>query len=101
MSNKATVVLALAAGFLGGIVSQHIAPPPIYAQAQPAVPREIRAESFVIVDTNGVPRGAFAINGRNGRPMLEMRDRNGRLGETRWQWEGFRRYRPAQVIPPQ
>ena len=82
MSNKTTIVLALAAGFLGGIVSQHIAPPPVYAQAQPAVPREIRAESFVIVDTNGVPRGAFAVNGKNGRPMIETRDRNGRLCVT-------------------
>jgi hypothetical protein len=101
MTNKTTFVLALAAGFLGGIVSQHIMPPPVYAQAQSPVPREIRAESFVIVDTNGVPRGAFAVNGKNGRPTLEMRDRSGRLNETRWQVSGFYRNRPAQIIPPQ
>jgi len=101
MSNKTTIVLALAAGFIGGTISQHIAPPPVYAQPQIPVPREIRAESFVIVDTHGVPRGAFAVNERNGWPMIEITDRKRHAWAARFQLNGLHWNAPPKIIPPQ
>jgi hypothetical protein len=71
MGTKKTIALALAAGFIGGIVSQRIAPPSIYAQAQTQIPNEIRAERFVIVDENGTPRGAFGID-KKGDPESKL-----------------------------
>jgi hypothetical protein len=85
MSTKTTIALALTAGFIGGIVSQRIAPPSAYAQAQAPIPREIRAESFVIVDENGSPRGAFGIDRRDGSPNIEiLTDTKGHLAWVRW-----------------
>jgi hypothetical protein len=85
MSTKTTLVLALAAGFLGGIASQHIALPPVFAQSQTPIPTEIRAQSFVIVDGNGKPRGAFGVD-RKGDPMIELTDQDGYPMWTRWTW---------------
>jgi hypothetical protein len=76
MSTKTIALLALAAGFIGGIVSQRIAPAPVYAQAQTPIQKEIRAESFVIVDENGMPRGAFGVD-KKGDPMIEVTDTKG------------------------
>ena len=78
MSTKTTIFLAIAAGFLGGIASQHISPPMVHAQAQPLIPKEIRAESFVIVDENGIPRGAFGID-KKGFPTVEATDAKGHV----------------------
>jgi hypothetical protein len=66
MSHKTTIALALAAGFIGGIVSQRIMPAPVLAQEQTPVPREIRAHQFVLVDDTGVDRGifGFAVSGK-------------------------------------
>jgi hypothetical protein len=76
MSNKTTITLALTAGFIGGIASQRIMPKAVYAQTQtPAL--EIRAQSFVVVDQKGVPRGAFGIDRQNGWPTVEITDPKG------------------------
>jgi hypothetical protein len=53
-------VLALAAGFTGGILSRYIAPGSAFAQAQP--PKEIRAESLVLVDSNNSVVGTFGVS---------------------------------------
>jgi hypothetical protein len=73
MSTKTTFALALAAGFLGGIISQHITPPRVFAQSPSPAPKEIRAESFVIVDANGKPRGAFGISEKWGPAVRNHR----------------------------
>jgi hypothetical protein len=39
-----------------GIVSQHLALTPVFAQAPKRVAKKIRAEKFVIVDDNGLPQ---------------------------------------------
>ncbi len=39
MNTKLIVILALAAGFLGGLASRYAVPAPVYAQA-PALPQE-------------------------------------------------------------
>ena len=71
MNTQTTLILALAAGFIGGIVSQHLPLTSVFAQAPMPAAKEIRAEKFVIVDENGLPRGAFGINPKDGWPMIE------------------------------
>ena len=77
MSNRTTVILALAAGFVGGMTSQRIAPVPAWAQGSAPVPPEIRAHKFVLVDEAGVDRGVLGF-GKKGAPALEMMDLKGR-----------------------
>ena len=62
MSTKTTVLLAMAAGYIGGLASNRFAPAVVHAQEQPSVPQEIRAHKFVLVDDNGVDRGVFGFN---------------------------------------
>jgi hypothetical protein len=68
MSNKSTIAIAIAAGFLGGFVSQRLTP--MVASAQSAPP-EIRAGKFVLVDEAGVPKAALGIRSSDRLPTLE------------------------------
>jgi len=80
MSPRTTIVLALAAGFAGGTISQRLAPLPVRAQDQTPIPQEIRAQKFVLVDKDGVNRGVLGIPARGratGSPSLELMDKNG------------------------
>jgi hypothetical protein len=61
MSRILTLTLSLAAGLLGGTLSRWVTPTTVFAQAQLAAPREIRAQRFTLVDENGRIRGVFAI----------------------------------------
>lgn len=81
MSTKTTITIALAAGFAGGFVSQRLAPTPAYAQT--SVPKELRAEKFVLTDEKGTPRGAFGIGGK-GFPTVEVTDAKGRVFWIQW-----------------
>ena len=69
MKTKQTLVLSLAAGLMGGIVSRYIAPELVHAQAQTPAPREIIAQSFALVDASGNRVGALALS-KNGRPAI-------------------------------
>jgi hypothetical protein len=63
MNQKSTVVLALAAGFIGGILSQYVSP--MMTHAQSSAPVKIEAQSFQLVDQSGAPQGGFiAADGR-------------------------------------
>jgi hypothetical protein len=99
MSTKATFALALTAGFLGGIVSQRIGLPLVYAQAATPIPTEIRAQSFVVVDSAGKPRGAFGIDPRGG-PMIEITDSKGHALLPRWVSLCLSECKPT-LVPPQ
>jgi hypothetical protein len=89
MKNRTTLALALAAGFMGGIVSQRIVPPSVWAQDHAIVPDEIRAHKFVLVDEAGVSRGIFGFaatrpyNGFGAKnepfPAMEMMDTKGEV----------------------
>ena len=57
--DKSTLVIALAAGLLGGLLSRYIAPQPAFAQN---VTKEIRAQSFTIVDPADRVIGTFTTN---------------------------------------
>jgi hypothetical protein len=54
-----TLVLALAAGLLGGFLSRYITPQSVYGQAQTPNTVEIRSQRFSIVDSQGRVVGTF------------------------------------------
>jgi hypothetical protein len=101
MSPRTTLMLALAAGFIGGIVSQHLALMPVLAQAPTPAAKEVRAEKFVIVDENGLPRGAFGIDPKDGWAMIEFTGEKEQVRRVKWYpigWSG--KGKPA-VVPLQ
>jgi hypothetical protein len=57
--NKLSVALALVAGLLGGLLTRSIAPPAAFAQNQAPVAKEIRAQSFTLVDGSNRTVGTF------------------------------------------
>jgi len=54
-----TLVLALAAGWLGGMLSRYNTMPSVHAEAQPTNAAEIRAQHFSVVDAQGRVIGTF------------------------------------------
>ncbi len=76
MYRNLTLVLALAAGLLGGFLSRYITLPSVQAQAQPPSTLEIRAQHFSVVDPKGRVIGTFTAITRDGdfggRPFLEL-----------------------------
>ena len=75
MNRKVNFTLALAAGLLGGLLSRYLIPTPVFAQAQ--APREIRAQSFVLVNKQGAPLGRIGFDS-DGLPNITLVDENGR-----------------------
>jgi hypothetical protein len=61
MNHKLSVSLALIAGLLGGLLTRYIAPPAAFAQTQASVTKEIRAQSFVLVDPSDRAVGTFTV----------------------------------------
>lgn len=60
MNKTLTLALGLGVGLLGGMLTRYIAPPPAHAQDQAAVAKEIRAQSFTLVDEFNRSAGTFA-----------------------------------------
>lgn len=67
MNRKLNLTFALAAGLVGGVVSRYIAPPPVQAQAGPA--KELRAQSFVLVDAKNNVIGTFTASATVPKPI--------------------------------
>lgn len=96
MNNKLVVAVAVVAGLAGGMLTRFIAPSPVFAQApvqilpgpvpavpapaSPAIAREIRAESFALVDQFGNVVGTFATEpqGIHFPARIVLRDSHGR-----------------------
>lgn len=72
--NKRNAVLSFAAGLLGGAISHYVTPQLVHAQSQ--APKELRAESFVLVNEKGAVLGTLSDEG--GRPSLRLFDERGR-----------------------
>jgi hypothetical protein len=70
------IVLAMAAGLFGGLVSRYISPSAVFAQAQKAAPKEIQAQNFVLVNSQGNPMGLFGFNPQ-GKPIIKLVDERG------------------------
>jgi hypothetical protein len=62
MNNKLNVALALFTGLAGGMLTRYIAPQPAFAQAQ-APTKEIRAQTFTLVDPSDRTVGTFSVEG--------------------------------------
>ncbi|HXI39117.1 MAG TPA: hypothetical protein VNH83_04020 [Bryobacteraceae bacterium] len=62
MNRKANFTLALAAGLLGGMFSRYLTPTPVFAQVQASAPKEIRAQSFFLVNKQGTPLGRIGFD---------------------------------------
>jgi hypothetical protein len=82
MNKSLSIALALVAGLAGGLLTRYIAPPTVFAQNQAPVPKEIRAQSFTLVDQAGRAAGTFTFdpdnwNNRGGRIVL--RDSGGEV----------------------
>ena len=72
--NKRCIAFSFAAGLLGGTISHYLSPE--LGQAQSQAPKEIRAESFVLVNERGVTLGTLFDD--QGRPSLKLFDERGR-----------------------
>jgi len=75
MNRTFTLSLALGAGLMGGLLSRYIAPLPAFAQTQ--AQREIKAQSFVLVDDKDNIVGTFKPSADR-TPTVVLQDRNGR-----------------------
>jgi hypothetical protein len=90
MNRTITVALALAAGFVGALLTRYLAPPPAFAQNQAPptkVAKEIRAQSFTLVDPLDRVAGTFSVEPLDRFPQslnqlpsqrIVLRDSNGR-----------------------
>ncbi len=80
MNRMLTIALSLIAGLTGGLLTRYIAPQIAFAQAP--VTKEIRAQSFTLVDEMDRVIGTFAIDyGRQGSPRTPFPPvRDPRLG---------------------
>ena len=84
--NKRNLALSLATGLLGGLISHYISPQLVHAQSQP--PTEIKAQSFSLVNPDGVTLGTFSFDAQ-GRPRIVLKDQAGHPvwtvdGEHNW-----------------
>jgi hypothetical protein len=75
MNRKLYFTLALTAGLLGGVISRYLIPTPVFAQGPAPAPREIRAQSFVLVNKQGTPLGLMGFDS-NGTPVITLLDEN-------------------------
>jgi hypothetical protein len=61
MNQKWTLLLALAAGFVGSALFHGLSLVSVYAQVPSASPKEIRAQSFVLVDDSNTALGRISV----------------------------------------
>ena len=59
MNNKLVIAIAVVAGLVGGLLSRYAAPPSAFAQNQATVTKEVRAQSFTLVDPSDRTIGTF------------------------------------------
>lgn len=71
------VLLALVAGFIGGVVSSQIfVSGSLFTQKEPKPQKVVVAEKFRLVDKTGIVRAALGLTGE-GQPGLGMLDKRG------------------------
>jgi hypothetical protein len=98
MNKTLTLILALAAGILGGLLTRYTGPPTAFAQKLAPIAKEIRAESFSLVDSSDRVLGTFTAESAPGisplssRTRIVLRDSSGRVI---WSAAGGNGVRPA------
>lgn len=78
MNRKLNVGLSLAAGLLGGWLSHYVPLRAVHAQAQNQATREVRAQSFVVVNEQGAPVGVFGLE-KDGTASIKLLDKDGNV----------------------
>ena len=61
MNKALTVATALVAGLVGGLLTRYVVPPAAFAQDQAPITKEIRAQSFTLVDIFDRSIGTFTF----------------------------------------
>lgn len=98
MNAGITIAVALVTGFVGGLSSRFVGLMPVHAQA-PALPHELRAHKFILVDETGVARGVLGIE-TNGAPDIEATDSRGRIGASAFrQWADIHGFMNETMSP--
>jgi len=79
MKRTMNFTLMLAAGLAGGLLSRYLAPTPVFAQApaQASTPKEVRAQSFILVNKQGAALGRIGIDSE-GQPYITLVNDEGR-----------------------
>ena len=93
MNRRMNLGVSIAAGLLGGFLSHYISPKLVHAQTQVAPPKEIRAQTFVLVNDAGIPAGLFGFD-LNGRPDVILLDKTGKV---LWSASGKPNTRPLNI----
>jgi hypothetical protein len=76
---KLNLGLSIAAGLLGGVFSHYIWIQPVQAQNQAPAPKEVRAQSFVVVNEKGEVQGVLTFGEPSGdRTSVKFYDSKGR-----------------------
>jgi hypothetical protein len=75
MAQTPIIAVAFAAGLCGGMLSRYISPASVQAQTQ--APKEVRAQSFVVVNGSGTAFGLFGLD-PDGNPVLKLIDEKGK-----------------------
>jgi len=76
------LMLALAAGFTGGLASHYLFPPTAHAQDRD-VPRQVWPHKFVVADESRKPLEVIGIE-KDGKPATEFSLPNGRVQAVRF-----------------
>lgn len=92
MSQKFYLMVAVVAGMIGSAIMHYAAPPLAFAQDQSSITKEVRAQSFVLIDSSNNVIGTFTsepLPGFQARVApgtsvtvpshIVLRDANGRL----------------------
>jgi len=94
MNRKLNLGLSIAAGLPGGFLSHYISPGLVHAQTQAAPPpKEIKAQSFVLVNGDGSPAGLFGFD-EDGKANVILLDKTGKVV---WTASGKANGRPLSV----
>jgi hypothetical protein len=78
MKRALNLGLSLAAGLLGGVLSHYIVAKPVLAQSQVVSPKEISAQTFVLVNDKGIPFGVFGFDA-DGGATIRLQDQSGKV----------------------
>jgi hypothetical protein len=78
MKRRLNLILSLVLGFFGGALSPYISSQVVRAQTTLQAPKEIRAQSFVLVNANRQEAGIFGFD-NYGQPEITLVDPQGKI----------------------
>lgn len=82
MRQQNMLMLALVAGFAGGLASHYLFPPTAHAQGR-VIPQQIWAHEFVVADGSGKALEVIGIE-RDGKPSMEFLMPDGKVRTVRF-----------------